>query len=211
MARQKEHWKHLQFHELSDYFYLDNTKAWRKITYKNKTYFVSEDSQVYSMAVSRLLNGQIRDVNNRKYKHYNFQGQWFSAHILCMMCHGTKQPTIEHEINHKDLNSLNNHISNLEWTLHKDNIKHSFDNGRKRFKGKEHWRYGVEVSEDIRKKMSEAKQGIKHPKFKGYYIVNGIEYVTPTQASIATGLSYKTIYKRCTEGTHKPMFDFKHV
>ena len=211
MARQKEHWKQLQFCELVDLPYLDYSKAWRKVIYKSSTYFVSEDAQVYSMSVARLLNGQVRDVNTRKYKHYNFKGKWFSAHILCMLSHGTPQPTIDHEINHKDMNSLNNHISNLEWVTHKENIKHAFDNGRKRYKGKEHWMYGKEVSEETRKKMSERKLGVNHPKFKGYYVVYGKEYVTPHQAASEIGLAYKTIYKRCLCGTHKPDFDFKPV
>ena len=35
------------------------------------------------------------------------------------------------DVNHKDLNKLNNHVSNLEWTSHSDNVKYSYEHGRK--------------------------------------------------------------------------------
>ena len=35
------------------------------------------------------------------------------------------------DVNHKDMNKLNNHMSNLEWTSHADNVKHSYEHGRK--------------------------------------------------------------------------------
>ena len=37
------------------------------------------------------------------------------------------------QVNHKDSNKLNNHVSNLEWVSHADNMKHS-------------WRVGTHVS-----------------------------------------------------------------
>lgn len=38
-------------------------------------------------------------------------------------------PENKPEINHKDTNKLNNHISNLEWNTKKENIEHAWDNG----------------------------------------------------------------------------------
>ena len=40
------------------------------------------------------------------------------------------------QVNHKDLNKLNNILSNLEWCTRSENNKHSYDNGeRKRIYG----------------------------------------------------------------------------
>lgn len=56
------------------------------------------------------------------------------VHVLVMEAHGPKRPSLDHEVNHKDLDRTNNNIQNLEWVTSQENTDHAKENGR-------HW-YG---------------------------------------------------------------------
>lgn len=45
--------------------------------------------------------------------------------------------------------------------------------------------------------QSTSKLGIKNPKFKGYYIVNGVKYESPSIAAQSIPVPAMTIYRRC--------------
>jgi len=106
-----------------------------------------------------------------------------------------------YEINHKDGNKVNNELSNLELCTHKDNIIHSYKVlKRKTLRGKDHWNYGKTFSNDTKQKMSEAKKGSKHPKFKGYWVIGDKRYATLPEASKDAGLNTTTIRRRCKMG-----------
>ena len=114
------------------------------------------------------------------------------------------------EINHKDGNKLNNTVANLEATTHQKNIEHSYKVlKRKILRGKDHWNYGKTLSEETRQRMSEAKRGYKHPKFKGYWIIGGNRYTSLSAASEATGFDAATIRRRCKMGING--FGFEEV
>lgn len=159
MARLSQAWENLQFHDILTAHFLDENQAWRKITYKGFSYFVSDHGNVYSMVKSKYLISNVRKVHTQYYGQYSFAGQWFSAHRLVLLAFGPEYPGKDFEVNHKDGNGRNNHISNLEWVTHRQNIQHSFrPEGRKRISGAEHWNYGKQMSEESRRKMSEKKK-----------------------------------------------------
>ncbi len=108
-------------------------------------------------------------------------------------------PTPEHKwINHIDGNKANNHYTNLEWSTIAENIQHAYNTGLKvAKKGKEHHRFGKSVSNKVKAKMSEAKKGAKHPKFKGYYYANFKRFESANQAAEYLNISANTVIRRC--------------
>lgn len=100
------------------------------------------------------------------------------------------------EVNHIDGNKSNNSCLNLEWCTHQENIIHSYKVlGRVAPCGADHYLYGTKHSKEVIKAMSEAKKGYKHPKFKGYYLINGVTYDSMNAAVAATKISRSTILK----------------
>lgn len=52
-------------------------------------------------------------------------GRLHYIHQLVIAAWGPPRPSPEHEVNHKDLNKLNNHIDNLEWVTRSGNLQHA--------------------------------------------------------------------------------------
>ena len=65
----------------------------------------------------------------------NSKSKTFSVHRLVLE-NFTNSNTWKEQVNHKDLNKLNNNLHNLEWCTRSQNNKHSYDFGeRKRIYG----------------------------------------------------------------------------
>lgn len=112
-------------------------------------------------------------------------------------------PDNKPEVHHIDHVKSNNCVENLMWVTHLENIRYSYEFGHRYTpKGKDHWAYGKTFAESSRKLMSDAKMGSKHPKFKGYYIIDGVEYESANQAGIKLGIPSMTITRR----TKNPKF-----
>ena len=101
------------------------------------------------------------------------------------------------DVNHIDWDKTNNNVNNLEWVTHSDNIKKAFETGqRKAISGSDHWLTGKKASNETRLKQSEAKKGTNHPKFKGYYVINGQTFDSANQAAVKLETSPMQIIRR---------------
>jgi hypothetical protein len=171
----------------------------------NGEYLISNDGQVKNNRTGRILKG---GLNRCGYRYYflltnggygNDRGKWFFAHRLVAI-HFIENPDNLPEVNHKDSIKLNNQQDNLEWCTHKQNIQHSYAEGKRPANhrtGKDNPNYGTKRSAKTKRMQSLAKIGTSHPKFTGYYIVNGIQYASAREAEHATGINQKTILRRC--------------
>lgn len=184
---------------------------YRTLTKHHNGYKVSEDGTVIISPKSgeaitiqdNMVNGKI---SGYKYAtllfcfadgFFHYSVKRMTVHrIVCELWHG-EMPEGKPWVNHKDGNKANNHYTNLEWMSISENIKHSYDTlNRVRNKpmlGKKH-----KVS--TKEKQSFSKQGLKHPKFKGWYERNGNRYVTMAEAGKAQGISSTEVMRRVRAG-----------
>lgn len=158
----------------------------------------------------------LKQANNNNYMQVfltnNVTGvkKWQYIHRLVALtyldCEGLN--TSELWVNHKDGNKQNNHVSNLEWTTIKENIQHSVATGLRTYKkGSEHHRFGAVLGTETKSKMSEAKKGLKHPKVKGTYIIDGQEFYSLNSAAEATKKNVRKLKKRFADW-HFPNYIF---
>ena len=98
---------------------------------------MNEYGEVKNIKNGNLITG---DVNNVGYyrvqlysKNHNPPRQRFFRHRLVAE-HFIENPNHLKEVNHKDLDKSNNHVSNLEWVDRDQNELHSRLNGTKPYK-----------------------------------------------------------------------------
>ena len=132
--------------------------------------------------------------------------QGISVHRLVALTY-IDNPEGKAWVNHKDGNKSNNSVNNLEWTTISENIQHSIKTGLRKYKkGAEHHNTGVKRTNQTKKLQSKAKQGDKHPKFKGYYFINGTRFASLNEAEKVTGIDRRTIKKRTQDPTNKDYY-----
>lgn len=144
-----------------------------------------------------LMKGATRQDG---YRMYYLKNKWHYAHRLVAM-HYCDNPNNYNEVNHIDGVKHNNHYTNLEWCTKSQNHRHRVDVLKQSFAtGADHWCYGKPISDNVKQLMSQAKTGVNHPKFKGYYVFDGVKYTSITSLPRGWKISLKKVKGYCING-----------
>jgi len=90
-----------------------------------RTYAVTDDGRVWSYKTNKWLS-QANTGNG--YKSVRLHGKSHSVHRLVAKAF-CDNPKDKGYVNHLDGDKHNNHVDNLEWVTHSENMKHACENG----------------------------------------------------------------------------------
>lgn len=149
--------------------------------------------------VMRIKNGRILKTYERKkylgvYLYKNKKRKFMMVHRLVAMAF-LENPHNYPQINHKDENTYNNNVNNLEWCTAKYNSNYGThkEKIRQRMIKNNHFR-GRHHSEISKQKMKMAKIG-KPSKRKREVIIDNIKYESVSDAMQKLNISTRKLYK----------------
>lgn len=174
-----------------------------KIIKGYENYSISDTGEVRNEKTGKTLRTYVktkRSTNGYEMVYlYNRKGRrCFFVHRLVASAF-IPNPKKLPQVNHKDENSLNNNVWNLEWCDAKYNLGYGTVRKRKSIFMKEHNPFkGKKHTPESIAKMRKAKLGVPSKKRRKVKI-NGIEYESVAQAIKETGLCTRALYRIINE------------
>ena len=114
-------------------------KKWHEIKGYENCYLVNSDGQIYSLRRKKILKPYVSDNGYLKVGLYDKNSKMTIKYVHIIVAETFLEKNGDNlVVNHKDLDKANPKLENLEFVTQKENIYHSYINGRqKRRKGNE--------------------------------------------------------------------------
>jgi hypothetical protein len=131
---------------------LGNVKSLSRLKIHGKGVIMTND-RILKPSISKKGYHSVELIKNKK-------GVKIAIHRLVAIAF-IPNPENKPEVNHKDLDKSNNHVDNLEWCTHVENMRHANENGRMYTlnpkKGEMHWNSKLTIKQvrDIKLKLKE--------------------------------------------------------
>ncbi len=91
-------------------------------------YYVSIEGLVYSKSINTGKIRELKKSNSNGYELINMYHKIYHVHRLVALAF-IPNPENKRCVNHIDGIKNNNHVSNLEWVTHKENVNHAIETG----------------------------------------------------------------------------------
>ena len=103
----------------------------RKLPSLNNLYEINEYGVLRNVKTQKVVKGS---AEKNGYQRVRIENKLLGAVIRTSIHQLVAEafipnPENKPQVNHKDLNKLNNHVSNLEWSTGSENMKHAYANG----------------------------------------------------------------------------------
>lgn len=168
----------------------------------NGCYLVSRCGAIWSRATERFITKGKNACMPHKWNSAREcwdtntgRSTWPLSRVLATTFLGEPPASV---IGFKDGDKANNSLDNLEWISFKESSRRTYMNIVKP-KGKDHHLYGIKKTKQAKYRMKLAKLGERHPRFAGWWIVNGRKYPSTGAAARDLGWDAKKVYRHCKE------------
>lgn len=162
-------------------------KDWREIKGYEGLYWVNQYGDVKNK--DGLLLKQAINTSGYKYVRlckYKRQYKWFFIHRLVAMSF-LENPENKPDVNHKDGDKFNNHVSNLEWVTKRENHLHRVYTLNKT---NSKWKPKTITCVETGKKFKSVAEATKYCGLKS---LSSISQVINNNRKVAAGYHWKTI------------------
>ena len=163
---------------------------WKDVLNWETLYEVNENGEVRNKLTQHILVGDINGGGYHRVRLYNKNHipskRRFFVHRLVAQAFIPNEYNLP-EVNHKDMNKANNHISNLEWVDRKTNERHCRRNGGKLYRPfvveyNDDRQIIFEVTADLANELNVTPATVRswlHKRYRGYekYNIKNISYL----------------------------------